>query len=114
MTPCDPRGQPSLTLVNIADMRGRRIQTQTGTDRHMQTQTGTDRRSRSPPRYLVGEPVLAGVQANILHGGAGDHHLGHVSAGHKHGAGSRAGRGGRGERGAGSAHHCALIPKCYS
>lgn len=34
--------------------------------------------------YLEGEPVLAGAEPHVLHGGAVDHHLSHVSAGHKH------------------------------
>lgn len=34
--------------------------------------------------YLKGESVLAGAEPHVLHGGAADHHLGHISAGHKH------------------------------
>lgn len=34
--------------------------------------------------YLEGEPVLAGAEPHVLHGGAVDHHLSHISAGHKH------------------------------
>lgn len=34
--------------------------------------------------YLEGESVLAGAEPHVLHGGAGDHHLSHISAGHKH------------------------------
>lgn len=33
--------------------------------------------------YLEGESVLAGAQPHVLHGGAVDHHLSHISAGHK-------------------------------
>lgn len=34
--------------------------------------------------YLEGESVLAGAEPHVLHGGAVDHHLSHISAGHKH------------------------------
>lgn len=34
--------------------------------------------------YLEGESVLAGAEPHVLHGGAADHHLSHISAGHKH------------------------------
>lgn len=34
--------------------------------------------------YLEGEPVLAGAEPHVLHGGAVDHHLSHTLAGHKH------------------------------
>lgn len=34
--------------------------------------------------YLEGEPVLAGAEPHVFHGGAVDHHLSHTLAGHKH------------------------------
>lgn len=34
--------------------------------------------------YLEGESVLARAESHVLHGGAVDHHLSHISAGHKH------------------------------
>lgn len=34
--------------------------------------------------YLEGESVLAGAEPHVLHLGAVDHHLSHISAGHKH------------------------------
>ena len=34
--------------------------------------------------YLEGESVLAGAEPHVLHGGAVDHHLSHISAGHEH------------------------------
>lgn len=34
--------------------------------------------------YLKGESVLAGAEPHVLHGGAADHHLSHIAAGHKH------------------------------
>lgn len=33
--------------------------------------------------YLEGESVLTGTEPHVLHGGAADHHLSHISAGHK-------------------------------
>lgn len=34
--------------------------------------------------YLERESVLAGAEPHVLHGGAVDHHLSHISARHKH------------------------------
>lgn len=34
--------------------------------------------------YLEGESVFARTEPHVLHGGAVDHHLSHISAGHKH------------------------------
>lgn len=34
--------------------------------------------------YLEGESVLAGAEPHVLHWGAADHHLSHLSAGRKH------------------------------
>lgn len=34
--------------------------------------------------YLETEPVFAGAEPHVVHGGAVDHHLSHISAGPKH------------------------------